>query len=214
MGENRLTITAWNMRSLGCAETYIHELMTFSDILVLSEHRLYENELHRLEMLSNKFEFQSKSSKDLEAAKQTRQSGHCGISICWRAEINHKIKVIEIRSDRLCIIEIVKAIEQQSLFVIGVYLPQQGCKITSFDHHLNILSELIAACQEKGEVLIIGDTNCHFGKDIHSRFGGQSTQNAKKMMQSITSCNMQIIDGQRICSGPNYTFHVDGVGTS
>ena len=76
------------------------------------------------------------------------------------------------------------------------------------------MGHYIEQCKTKGEVVIIGDINCHFGTDIDSRFWGKSTPNAKKMLQEIYKQNLAVVDGQHMCDGPNYTFHVEGVGTS
>ena len=42
---------------------------------------------------------------------------------------------------------------------MGVYLPQQGCKIACYKDEVEILNEAIAICKLSGEVVMIGDTN-------------------------------------------------------
>ncbi len=42
-----LVVTAWNLRSLTASKTYIQELCQLSDVLFISEHRLYQTELHK-----------------------------------------------------------------------------------------------------------------------------------------------------------------------
>ena len=209
-----LCIVSWNMRSLNTARPYIKQLMQNSDIVVLSEHRLYRNELHKLEGIDEDFQIRAKCSKDLCVENQASINGHCGIAICWRNTFSKMVNEIECQSDRICCIEIIGGCDGKNLYVIGVYLPQRNSNISSFDEELETLGNIVCECLVKGEVLIIGDLNCHFGAENGSRFWGSSTPNAKKMLQWIVNSNMVIIDAEEHVKGPNYTFNVEGVGRS
>ncbi len=55
MQSNDLKITAWNSRGLRAAQAYIEKLSSENDILVLSEHNLYESQLYRLNELNDEF---------------------------------------------------------------------------------------------------------------------------------------------------------------
>ena len=121
-----LTISAWNMRTLASAGPYLHELITEheTDILCLSEHRLYESELHRLQNIGAGFEMHAKASSDLNDHYQSRKPGHCGVAILWSPKIANRVRVIDCDSDRICIIEIIGAYQGKSLFVFSVlYVP-------------------------------------------------------------------------------------------
>ena len=56
--------------------------------------------------------------------------------------------------------------------------------------------------------------NCHFGKEVDARFEGKTTKNAKSLLSMVERQNMYIVDGSKLCTGPNYTFYVEGVGES
>ena len=156
-----LTILSWNMRSFSCATPYIQDLMNTADILMLSEHRLYESEHYKIEELSKDYSFLSKSSEDLSKHQVTRVPGHCGITLCWKKTINHKIQPINVKSDRIAMIRVNNCIGNESLYVIGVYLPQQGCKIASFDEQLAILEQCIEKYKDKGYVIALRRVRCH-----------------------------------------------------
>lgn len=67
----------------------------------------------------------------------------------------------------------------------------------------------------EGEVLVIGDMNCKFGRDAGSRFSGITTPNARKLLRTAEACELNIIDrDDEQCDGPCYTFNVKGVGSS
>ena len=135
--DTTLSITGYNARSLSGNKLYINELLSNSDVLCLSEHRLYENELYKLDDVNNEYESCAKASSDLCSEYQSVKPGHCGIAMLWKKSLSHRIRHVKCESDRICIIEILGACFGRSLFVFGVYLPHQACKITTFEHHLN-----------------------------------------------------------------------------
>jgi len=143
------------MRTLRSACPYVNKLMSNADILVLSEHRLYSSELYKLDDLNCEYEFHGKASHDLKDEMLLRKPGHCGIAIGWKKSISDRIRVIQSTSDRLCIIEIIGAISGINLYVIGVYLPQQACKISDFDEHLLKLDHHLTELQEKGRCIVM-----------------------------------------------------------
>ena len=163
---SNITIASWNMRSLVSAKPYINELLNMSDVLVLSEHRLFKNELHKLGQINCNIEYEAKASDELDSKDQSNYSGHCGIAIFWQRKLSNRVKVINNESDRICAIEVINVYNTQSMFIISVYLPQQGCKKSSFITHLEIMEKLVWQCKRKGEVIIIGDFNCHFGFEV------------------------------------------------
>ena len=217
MAMEEITITSWNMRSMTCAGPYLHELVNKcnSDIICLAEHRLYDSELHKLNDIGLNYEYHAKASYDLMDYQQSMKVGHCGTAILWSKAIANRVRVVDCSSDRICIIELIGAFNDRSLFVVGVYLPHQQCLISSFKEQLDILAEAIDKCSIKGEVIVLGDMNCNFGVDVGERFIGRRTKNAKSLLQIIDSTGLEIIDSSNDkCSGPCYTFHVEGVGTS
>ncbi len=209
-------ITAWNIRSLSCARPYMNELLELkSDVLFIAEHRLYEQELHKLDNINENYNVVGKSSNDLEMYEQGYKLGHCGVAMFWHKQLGNQVKPIKCNSDRICAIEIMNTFGCKSLVVVGVYLPQQRCKISSFDDHLIELEQLICRVKPHSEICIIGDFNCHFGEQVGNRFWGKTTPNAAKCKKLIDANDMCIIDSQTShCNGPGYTFYVEGVGKS
>jgi len=212
---NTITISGFNMRSLNCGRLYVQELMDKSDIIGIAEHRLYNNELYKLNDINCNYDIHAKASSDLQVQDQNIRSGHCGIGLLWRKELSHCISIVETNNDRICAIELSGVLFSKSLFVICVYMPHQACKISTFENVINALGDLLARVQHQGEVVIIGDTNCHFGREIGNRGWGKTTKNAKTMIGMIEACNLILYDlDDAHCKGPTYTFNVDGVGSS
>ena len=140
---------SWNVRSLTSASHYINDVVAKKDIdiICLSEHRLYESELYKLGMINTMFKFHGKSSKDLVSQDQNVKRGHCGVAILWRSGIMHRVKTVQCPSDRICGIEILNVVNGGSLFILNVYLPQQGCKIARYTDEIKMLDEVINICK-------------------------------------------------------------------
>ena len=133
----------------------------------------------------------------------------------WKKSLGHYVNIFACDSDRECCIELVNVINGQSIFIINVYLPQRGCKIADYQTEIHILNELLCRCKSSGEVIVIGDMNAHFGQEYGPRFWGDTTANARHLVQCIDNNNLYMLDATvEGCKGPCYTFHVENVGTS
>ena len=140
--KSQVGILAWNMRSLSGAKHYINDIIDkgdkSADFICVSEHRLFECELFKLDDINADYFCHAKASKDLLSKNQSVMRGHCGVAILWKRSLGHCVKVIDIQSDRICCVEMVNVICQKSLFIISVYLPQQGCKIACYKDEVEI----------------------------------------------------------------------------
>ena len=211
-----INICNWNMRSLGSASHYLTTLAEGNDIVVASEHRLFRHQLYKLNDMLPRYHVHAKSSDDLEDFNSATKRGHCSLLVAWRESLSSQVRVISVDSDRICAIQIanVSNFKKRNLYVIGVYLPHQQCQISNFQHHLNKLESLVQQCHHDGEVLIIGDTNCYFGLEAGLRFHGQTTKHARQLLKIVDRNNLYIVDSSAKCTGPTYTFSVEGVGES
>lgn len=211
-----LSVCAWNMRSLTYAGPYIAELSKNNDVIVGAEHRLFKYELHKLNDMFPGYSVYGKASHDLQDECGISKPGHCGISIAWRQYLDQNIKKVHVDSDRICCIQLMGIGQNQScISIIGVYLPQQQCAISDFSKELALLESMITDCKSHGEVLVIGDFNCHIGWEYSERFWGETTKHGLWLMDMVNRQGMNVVDSDsNVCHGPNYTFNVDGVGCS
>ena len=209
-----ITITAWNVRTLNGARPYINKLMENADVLIISEHRLYESQLYQLDTINSEFIASGKSSRSIDNRTSDTKLGQGGIATFWRKTIAHRVITVDVNSDRINALQILGDINQHPLFIIGVYLPQVACKISSYETEVETLSKLILSCREQGEVIVIGDWNCQLGSQIGNRFTGSTSPNGNILLASLFTNNMCVIDGLDICSGPKYTYYVEGIGQS
>ena len=80
-GDIFLTITAFNIKSLSNSLFYVNELLDKynTDILCIAEHRLYNNELHKLNDINVLYETYGKASVDMsdDLQNNNRKLWHC-----------------------------------------------------------------------------------------------------------------------------------------
>ncbi len=79
------------------------------------------------------------------------------------------------------------------LYIIAVYLPQQQSN-DKFMETIDVLDELVREYLRDGEVVIIRDTNCHFGTKVDVRCWGQTTANARHLLRTFDNHRLKIVD--------------------
>lgn len=202
-----ITATSWNMnRNFEGRKPYLHELLNSTSIMVLNEHALYPCELYKIRNVRKDFDGFGKSSKDLIDDNYGKIPGHCGCAIMWNINISNYVAPLpELGSDRICVIRI-KVPNSIDLYVIGVYLPYQGCKIASFREELSILENLIIQFNSVSTVLVLGDINAHFSTNTF-RSWGSSTYTGRLYERAMDRCGMVVTDMLQGTLGPNYTFN-------
>ena len=210
-----MQVTAWNMRALASARPYLEKLSRSSDVMVLSEHRLYNCQLHKMRDYLPGYSINAKSSHDLNDIDVNSKPGHCGIAIAWKEQYDRKVKVLKVDSDRICGIKMVGIGPGNSnVYVIGVYMPHQACVISDFTWHLGELERVIQQCCNDGECILIGDYNVQFSSAEGPRFNMVPSANGKAMSKMLERQNLTLADGLSRCKGPTYSFFVPNVGES
>lgn len=206
MSSNNLCITAWNSRGLRAAQPYLRKLASLSDIVIISEHNLYESQLFKLNDISKEFISYGKSAGNLDPNHIGFIPGHGGVAVMWKKDISCKVKPLRnLGSDRICTIELLT--EASSVFIVGVYLPHANCRIADYQYHLDVLEHVIEQCSIDGDVIVMGDFNAHFGQDEQCPRGwGKTSPSGKKLMDMCHRRAMTPVDMNVSCKGPRRTF--------
>jgi len=211
---NNITITSWNTKGFSRAVPYLAHLMSSSDIMVIQEHHLYPCELNKIHSIDDQFDALCRSSARLDNISVYDRMGHGGIAILWRRTLSHCVQPqVNLCTDRICVTKLCPS-NCLPIYIIGVYLPQRQCQIASFIDIVDELEHIIGVCQHDGVVIMIGDTNCHYGSEFSSRCWGTTTPNANYLLNMIHRRDMNIIDLETNVTGPSYTFYVEGIGQS
>ena len=98
----------------------------------------------------------------------------------WRETLSNRVKELKTSSDRTCAIQICTD-HGPDLAIISVYLPHRTCVIASYDDELAKLSDVVNEAMCNGyDLIVMGDFNCHFGKQWGERGWGSDSILAKK----------------------------------
>ncbi len=210
--QRHIRIGAWNSRGLVAAGPYISRLMDSSDVMCISEHQLYECELNRLNELSPDYIGYGKSSTSLKPENHGKVPGHCGVAILWRKSMATHVRPLNnLGTDRMCAIEVTLP-RSRTLYIVSVYMPQQGCRIADYDTHMDALESCMT--QWSGDVVIMGDVNAHFGPDFGYRGWGRTSKNASCVSEMMERQGAVIWDVSVNCDGPSYTYCSSSGATS
>ena len=203
---NNISFFAWNTRAnLSVSKPFIDKNAYGCDFICLSDHGLFECEKHKLLDFYSDYECLPKFSKHLKNIDFNTKKGVGGCALLWKKSLDNCIRPLPDKgSDRICVVHV--TINRCNYFVIGVYLPHQTCKIDDFKLELSILHDLLIEFNSLGSILLMGDTNCHFGMSYSPRSFGNTTCHAGKLGSVIYSCKMEIVDLCDMCTGPNYTW--------
>ena len=102
-----------------------------------------------------------------------------------------------------------------NICIIGVYLPQQGCQIAKYSHHLAEVESIIEQNKANSEIVMIGDFNCQLGPEYGNRLWGTTSVHGQWVGSMAERLGLNILDSDYSnCKGPNYSFYVEGVGCS
>ena len=95
------------MRGLSGSLPFVNYLLNDSDICIVSEHHLYECELHKLSQISEQYESYGKSCNRLSNDNLYHARGYGGIAILWNKSLSNNIqKCSELGDDRICVIKL------------------------------------------------------------------------------------------------------------
>ena len=174
------------------------------DIMIITEHHLYESQAHKFRDINCEMDFCSKSSSRLRNINVYNKFGEGGVAIFWKKSLSHIIRPLpKLGSDRLLVIEINGSTRW---YVVGAYLPQQACTIASIHDELATMQQIITDLSSKGSVLIIGDLNCHLGDECGERAWGLTTPHGALLKHICLENQLEIVDLTEKCTGPRYTY--------
>ncbi len=213
--EDKLRVSAWNCRGIKGSIPYIRTLMEKSDVVALSEHKLYDPELRILDDISSEFVAYGRCSEDLQMNRYGFVPGHCGVALLWRKTLASQIKPLpKLGTDRICVVKVcMPGHTLDNVYIISVYLPQSQCVISSYQHHIDALQSALDVCSADGRVLVLGDWNAHFGENFGGRAWGKTSANGKKAARLIKDNDLCIVD-LKCCDGPVYTYCGENGGMS
>ena len=152
-----LRIVTYNCQSLNCNLNVVKSLLEKSDIVLLQETLLVDNNTSVFATLSDDFNYFHTSATRNSSSFSGRSSG--GLAILWRRSISKVIKT-ESFSERISGLTLL--IDSFRVLILNVYLPCDYRNDISLIAYKTAIADLdnIIAMRNFDEILIVGDMNC------------------------------------------------------
>lgn len=213
MSQHSLKIIAWNANGINSKWNYLDQIREMYDVTFVIEHKMFNCELFKLNDNCN-YNVYACASKQLPDQRIGKYFGHGGLAAYWKMCLNNYVKALpHYSNDRMITLEYTDG-KNCKIFIIGVYLPQQQCKISCFTEYISELDVIVNQCKLQGEVIVIGDTNCHFGPEVGPRCWGKTTAQAKKLSNFVMRNELYIVDILASTKGPVYSYKKENIGMS
>ena len=200
-----LKIMTWNSRGLSASIPYLRHLVTQCDIICITEHWLFENNLNKLNDISNGHCFVAHASLSSSADTFGIRRGQGGVAILWDKKLTGITPIDEIVHDRVCGVRL-QCKSGQVLNIMAAYMPARGCDgdlATSFDE----LSGIIEARETGAYNIICGDLNGDIGASGGSKSRKQPDHRGKIVYEFMQASNLFATNLQPHAEGGVNTFN-------
>ena len=140
------------------------------------------------------------------------QRGQGGVGMLWKAGLGDFVSKLSINSDRIIGTKFVLE-NQESLFVLAVYLPASNHSLEELRKALDLLWALCEHYSDQGITVIIRDFNGSLGYLGGNRICSEPNQQGKLIDEFFNFFNLSAVNLDKSCAGPLETFYADS-GTS
>ena len=157
------------MQYFKTAQLYFKSIIDQFDILAISEHSLFEEQLRILKTATGgTYNYHAVSASD-NLRIISGEKAHRGVALLWKYRINDFVTPIKsIQSDRIVGIKC-EFSGCRPLFILGVYLPSSNHTLDEFQECLDLLWALYESLSADGFVIVLGDVNGDLGNCLSRR---------------------------------------------
>ena len=201
---DKISICAWNMRGFDIAIPYLRSLISDFQIVCVSEHWLFNNQLNRFDEVSDGVEYICHASKHSPSESYGCGRGQGGVGILWDKRLTGVTPLSDITHDRFCAISLQNA-HGVTYNIFSVYLPAAG----SADDLSSTLDELSAVLESRDpecQNIICGDCNGDIGDIVNGRGRNVDTMAGRQVQ---TFCERHQYWASNLSStavGPLFTY--------
>ena len=183
-------------------QLYFKCLIARFDILAISEHSLFKEQLGVLESCTdNTYNSIAVSASD-NPPVLSGNLAHGGVALLWKRTFDDYISPLEnITSDRIVGIQC-NFPNKNLLFILGVYLPLSNAKHEEFQEYFDHLWALYDSLSALGYVLILGDLNDDPGNSLRDKGNYEPNQRGLKLPDLVDFFNLCPVNLLGLCSGP------------
>ena len=161
-----LTLGCWNVQYLKTAQLYFKSLISCFDVLAISEHCLFEEQLDFFDKISNSSHNYTAVCSNDNPHLLSGKNAHGGVALLWKHTFDNFITPLKnINSDRIVGIRC-DFPNCPLLFILGVYLPSASHDKTEYDEYFDHLWSLYDSLSIQGVVVALGDFNGDLGNSL------------------------------------------------
>jgi exonuclease III len=143
--KQKIRLVSFNCKNIKTCALIIDKLLQTYDIILIQEHWLFQVQIHLISEVHGEINYVGKGVDINDPLLPVSMpKGYDGVGVIWRKEIDHIIRPLEDRSEKIQCIEI-HGNKNSRLQVISVYLPAKGSKnhVTEFQECIDEIYELI-----------------------------------------------------------------------
>ena len=194
------------MQYFKTAQLYFKSIIDQFDILAISEHSLFEEQLGILKTATDgTYNYHAVSASDNPRIISGEQA-HGRVALLWKYSINDFVTPIKsIQSDRIVGIKC-EFSGCRPLFILAVYLPSSNHTLDEFQECLDLLWALYESLSADGFVIVLGDVNGDFGNYLGVRGKKEPNVHGKLLIDFANFFNVCPVNLLSSCSGPLETY--------
>ncbi|MES9884072.1 MAG: reverse transcriptase family protein [Sedimenticola sp.] len=193
----------WNATGIMSSSSYLCDVLTNEsvDVCGVSEHWLFEYNIHFMNGINSNYISIAKSDSDL-STPSCRRIGKGGVGLLWKRQYDACITPIDIDDDRIIGIQF-EVSKSVYMYIFQIYLPCSNHPISTYRDYLDSIHALVCMYKERGVVIMMGDYNAHlngscFIKPLDSR--------GRDLSNFLVVNNLVSVNTLDVCVGAESTF--------
>ena len=198
-----LKLFSWNASCITSSSSYLSDKLNAYniDICGISEHWLFERDLHFLGRVNPLYSYHAVADKT-QSSLDTRKVGKGGVALLWKKSYDKVVSRIPSFNDRIVGIQI-ETSQHRPMFIFQVYLPSKNNPAQLFCSYLECLINTYDEYISKGTVILMGDMNCHI--NCKNERGALDARD-KNFLNFLRTSNLVSICTLENCTGPRSTY--------
>ena len=192
--DNYIQVSSFNCRNIKTSLPEVKRLCDSSDLLLLQETWLANDELHLLNTLDERFYGQGVSAMDTES-QVLRGRPHGGLAVLWKKTLGD-CRIVNMQNSRIMCLEM--KVDGRDMTVYNIYMPCDSRD--NFDEYLHTLSHINTAVEsDVPYIMMMGDFNANTRPGSASLFGQE--------LKRFSGEEQLVISDLSMCDPATFTFY-------
>ena len=150
MANGHINLLTWNTKGLMSSCSYLCDILenATNDFCGISEHWLFERDLHFLDKIDSNYRSHSVSDSSLHYPSN-RRVGKGGVAILWHIKYDSCVTLLCIDDDRILGVQIEMS-ESSYIYLFQVYLPCSNHSIQIYREYIEKLADILVYILKRG----------------------------------------------------------------